>query len=100
MTNTNVKNHTTTRELVLKVKMGAKPVSSTGLIDNRLYNGNNKLYAYLDPIHLLWRVKYADGTIPEALRQNWTKFSYLYEYVKNYYEKRNLDIVEVKDVYE
>lgn len=98
MTNTDVKVHTNIRELILKVKDGTKPISSIGLVDPRLFKRDNRLYAYLDPISLLWRVKYAMGGLPEELKQNWTKFSYLLDYIKVYYAKRNVEVSEVIDI--
>ena len=100
MTNTAVKNHTATRELVQKIKDGMKPLDSIGIVDARLFSGSNKLIAFRDPVTLLWKVRYTVGGIPEQLKQTWTKFSYLLDYVRGYYLKRNIEIVDVIDLQE
>lgn len=100
MTNTDVKNHTSVRQLVLKVKDGKNSLDSLGMIDNRLFNGKNKLYAYRDPVNLLWKLRYEFGAIPGVLQVSWTKFSYLLDHVKLYFDKRNIEITEIIDVEE
>jgi len=100
MTNTDVKNHTSVRQLVLKVKNGERAVNSTGMIDTRLFSGKNKLYAFRDPVTLLWKLRYEFGAIPSALQMSWTKFGYLLDHTRIYFAKRNVEITEVIDVEE
>lgn len=88
----------TDRILVLKLKDGTKPVASTGLIDNRLFKGGNRLHAIHDTSIRLWSLKYDEGQLPVQLRHNrWTKFDMLLQDVIVYFDKRNLEIVEVQD---
>lgn len=85
------------RILVLKVKDGLAPKSSTGLIDRRLFTNENNLRAVMDTATSLWHFKYDSGIVEPKLRGRWTSFSKLLEYAKNYFDKRNVEIVNVID---
>lgn len=85
------------RILVLKVKDGKAPIASTGLIDKRLFTGENNLHAIMDMQTCLWTVKYDNGGLPEPLKQQFTSFSSLLKHTRAYFHKRNVEIVEVKD---
>ena len=85
------------RVLVLKVKDGKAPLTSTGLVDNRLFSGENNLHGVMDPQSCLWSFKYEMGGLPPALKdQKFTSFSVLKRYAEEYFKKRNIEIVEVK----
>lgn len=85
------------RVLVLKVKDGKKPTSVTGMIDERLFKGENNIHAVVHP-NGLWYCKYELGAVPGGLKnQYFTKFSELLKFVKEYFEKRNVEVVEVRD---
>lgn len=73
------------------------PLSSTGLVDRRLFTGENKLHAVKDPQFGLWSVKYQQGMVPEALKQQFTSFKVLVKVVTEYFFKRNIQIVEIYD---
>lgn len=82
----------TEKHLILKVREGKKPLSaSQGIIDERLFKGENKLWAKYDT---LWYLAYDSGTIPPALQQRWTKYSYALKAAKEYFNKRNIDVLE------
>lgn len=83
------------RVLVLKVKDGMKPMSTTGAADPRLFTGENKLHAILDEQLGLWRMKYDMGVVPEPLKGSFTNFQALKKFAEAYYDKRNIEIVEV-----
>ena len=85
------------RILVLKVKEGMKPISTTGAADPRLFTGENKLHAVMDEQSCLWRMKYDMGIVPEPLKGTFTGFKQLKKFAEQYYDKRNIEIVEVKD---
>lgn len=85
------------RVLVLKVKEGLKPMSTTGAADPRLFTGENKLHAVMDLQTCLWRFKYDMGIVPEPLKGTFTNFTALKKFASAYYDKRNIEIVEVKD---
>lgn len=88
--------HSDDRILVLEVIDGKKPLSSIGMVDPRLFKGGNKLHAIRDPNDNLWYVRYEAGGLQEPLKQKWTRFSLLLAFCRDYFEKRNLTIKEVK----
>jgi hypothetical protein len=89
------KNHVPDRVLVLKPKEGMTAKSTGGLVDKRLFTGENNIHALMDPEYGHWYVKYDSGVVPQQLQQRWTSFNKLYEFVKNYYATRNIEIKEV-----
>lgn len=92
-----VHNKTADRILVLKPQEGKNTLSVTGLIDNRLFNGGNQLHAVMDKSSCHWFLRYDAGIIPSALQQRFTSFTKLLNYTKEYFNRRNVDIVEVID---
>jgi len=88
----------TTRVLVLKPMEGKTPKSTTGSLDARLFTGENKLNAILDPRTRLWYLKYsAGGGLQEPLKQKFTSFEALLKHVTDYFLKRNVQITEIID---
>lgn len=85
------------RILVLKVKEGMKVLSTTGAADPRLFTGENKLHAVMDTGTCLWRMKYDMGIVPEPLKGTFTGFKQLRKFAEQYFDKRNIEIVEVRD---
>jgi hypothetical protein len=88
-------NRTTDRVFTLTVKEGFKPKDSREQVDSRLFTGDNKLHAKWDFNTNLWRLELDNGSLPEPLKQRFTKFEYAERIVKTYYEKRNVTIKEV-----
>ncbi len=82
------------RILVLKPIEGQNVLSSTSLIDNRLFQGTNTVHA-VKTIEGLWKIKFAAGVPPLPLQQTFTKFDRLLTYARNYFKKRGVEIVEV-----
>lgn len=87
----------TDRILVLKVKEGSKVLSSTGLVDKRLFTGENKLHAVRSDIDGLWYLKYEQGAVPAQLKVRFTSFSKLKKFASEYLATRNIEIAEVID---
>lgn len=85
------------RVLVLKVKEGMKPMSTTGAADPRLFTGENKLHAIMDPQSCLWKMRYDSGIVPLPLQGTFTGFRALKKFADAYYDKRNIEIIEVRD---
>lgn len=83
------------RILVLKVKDGEKPKSSTGLVDPRLFTGENKLH--LKRNKTLWEFKYDQGGVPPQLKDRFTKFDLALDHARRYFSTRNIEITEVLD---
>lgn len=85
------------RILVLKPIAESGAINSTGMVDKRLFTGDNKLHIFQDPASLLWRVRLEAGVIPPGLRQGFTSYIRAYGVVERYYLKRGVKIVEVID---
>jgi len=85
-------------DIIFELKPREKgALSSTGLLDKRLFTGHNKLHAIMNNQNCLWRLKYDQGITPLILQQQFTSFSKLHTFIKNYLNNRNVDIVEIKD---
>lgn len=88
----------TDRVLTLEVMDGQKPKSSTGLVDTRLFNGQQQLHLKMDPQTCLWYFQYSNpGLLPEALKGNYTGFKAGIKFAENYFKSRNIRIKEIKD---
>lgn len=84
------------REIVLRPIEGKKALNGAGLVDPRLFKGENTLNAIMGEDGL-WYCKFEQGLLPEPLKVKFTSISKLLTHVKGYYEKRNIEIVEVKN---
>jgi len=91
------KMHSSDRILVLRPIEGKTPVSVSGLLDSRLFTGENKLHALMDTQTSLWSLKYEQGGLPEPLKQRFTSIKKLMDFVTAYFNKRNVEIAEIKD---
>jgi len=89
-------NTTPNVELMLRPIEGS-PKNSMGLTDRRLFTGENKIHLAMDPQTCLWTVKYDSGAVPEKLKGKYTKYKMLLDLTKEYFKKRNVDIVEIRD---
>ena len=87
----------TDRELVLSPIEGKQVLASSGMVDSRLWKGGNRLRAVKTEPGNLWYLKLDHGAVPPSLQQKFTSFASLLKFVTPYYEKRGLQIVEVKD---
>lgn len=87
------------RILVIRPMEGKQDVDSRGLIDPRIFKGEGKnLHGVMDPATCLWEIKYEHGALPLHLKgQQFTNFSKLLAFAREYFNKRNLEIVEVID---
>jgi hypothetical protein len=91
-------NWTSDRVLTLKVMDDKQPLSSMGLVDKRLFSGENRLHAKLDGVTTLWYFQYDNGGLPPALKdQRFTSFTLLLKYAKEYFYKRNIEITDVSN---
>lgn len=87
----------TDRIVVLRPIAGTKATSSTGLVDPRLFKGENKLHVVKEEQTNMWFFRYEQGGLPEPLKQRFTSFKLALEHAENYYKSRNVEIVEVID---
>ena len=74
-----------------------KPKNVIGIVDPRLFNGENNLVAVKDIETCMWTLRYQKGILPNELKQTFTSFSALTKYVTHYYKTRNIRIKEIKD---
>jgi len=73
------------------------PLTYLGLVDKRLFSGENRLHAIKDPQYQLWNMKYEMGSVPEPLKQSFTSFKALVKFATDYFVRRNIEIKEVLD---
>lgn len=87
------------RAFVLEQMDDKAPINSTGLVDKRLFTGENKIRAIRDESSTnLWYFKYDKGVLPEALQGvKFTKFDQAQNFLTKYFNKRNIKIKEVID---
>lgn len=84
------------RVIMLKPLKG-KQTNNHGMVDTRLFSGDNKLHAIMDHQTSLWYLKYEKGALPDPLKQHFTGFSKLMNYVTEYFKRRNIEVIEVLD---
>jgi hypothetical protein len=84
------------RVIILEPKVGGAK-NTAGMVDNRLFTGENKLHAKMDPTNCQWYLQYDSGLVTDALKGRWTSFSKLKETVEQYFNKRNVKIKAILD---
>jgi len=82
--------------LVLKPIDGA-PKSTAGLVDRRLFSGDNTLHAKMNLQTCLWHMEYDKGLLPNPLHQQFTSFQALLKHARQYFLTRNIEITEIID---
>lgn len=86
------------RVLQLEVMDGMKPKSNTGLVDTRLFTGEQNLRLKMDPQSCLWYFQYTNnGLLPEALKGRFTGFKAGLNHAEDYFRRRNIKITAIKD---
>lgn len=85
------------RVLVLKPIDGKTALSSTGSVDKRLFNGENKLHAIYNEVKGTWSMHYDVGGLPGGLQHQFTEFSPLLKHARDYFKRRNVEITEVQE---
>lgn len=84
---------------VLKIQPieGKKPKDVTGMIDPRLFTGENNVHATMDPQTTLWSIRYEKGNMPPVFNQRFTSFKQAKKFADTYFKNRNMEVVEVID---
>lgn len=86
------------RILSLEVIDGKQAKSSTGLIDTRLFTGDQQLHLKMDPQTTLWYFQYSNSAIlPGQLQGRFTSFKPAMKHAEDYFKKRNVRITRVDD---
>lgn len=70
-------------------------LTNTGLVDNRLFTGENRLHAIMDVQTSLWSMRYDAGIVPQPLQQRFTSYGRLKKHAEEYFKKRNIRVKEV-----
>ena len=86
------KMHSLDRVIELQPMEGKTPLSSTGAVDKRIFNGENNLHGLYNNDKGLWEFKYERGDLPGALQCQFTTFNELLNYARAYFQKRNVEI--------
>lgn len=85
------------KTFTIRPKEDGKSKTSTGLVDNRLFKGGNKLNAIQDASTCLWYLKYEVGGLPDGLKDmQFTRIKAVEDHVKRYFDKRGL-IAEIEE---
>ena len=85
------------RIFILGVIDDKKPKNSTGMVDTRLFTGENRLHAKMDPETCFWYFQYDAGILPQPLKTKFTSFPSLKRHAQEYFKNRNIEIKEVID---
>jgi hypothetical protein len=87
------------RVFILTPEEGENPKNSSGMIDKRLFTGDNKLHAIRDEASsFLWYFKFDHGILPQYLNgRRYTKFDEAKKDLERYFNSRNVEIKEVID---
>lgn len=90
--NYSTKMKSTDRIFVLEKIEGLDTKNAKGMVDNRLFTGENRLHAKIDPANCQWYMQYDSGIIPQPLSGRFTSFDKLKSHVEQYYHKRNIKV--------
>lgn len=82
----------TDRVLKLKLMDSKKPLNSLGMVDPRLFTGENNIHVVKDVQTNFWSFKYDSGVIPEALSCKFTNFTSAVKHATLYYKNRNIEV--------
>ncbi len=96
-TNNLVKNRSNDRLIVLQKIDGKPTLSSSLIVDNSLFDGSNELHAVVNTETMLWHLKQVRGTLAPPLKQQFTSFTKLMNFVTDYYKRRNIHVAGVID---
>lgn len=72
-----------------------KAISVKGMMDKRLFTGENKLHAIQGPGDTLWSLYYEMGIVSNEMKQKFTSFQALLKFISQYYGKRNIIVKEI-----
>ena len=89
---------TNDRVLVLQTLEGKSAKNSAGIVDSRLFTGQNKLHGLYDERTGLWNLRYETGALPGALQQKFGTFEQLEDFTRKYFATRNVEVVEIINV--
>lgn len=92
------KNAKDDRVITLQKKKGEHTKTNTGMVDNRLFTGENKLHAVFEGPTCLWYLKYEQGALPEPLKdKRFTSFRKAVDAAEHYFGKRGIEITKIEE---
>lgn len=80
----------------LEIIDGKKPRDSIGMLDPRLFTGENKLHIKKDKETNFWFFAYDLGAVPGALKHKFTGFNAAVKHAEMYFKTRNVTINEIE----
>lgn len=93
--NTDTKTASTDRIIYLEPMEGKSAKDTQGRVDPKLFTGENKIHAVMDDETCHWSIRYECGATPEPLKQRFTSFKMLVQFVESYFKTRNVKIKEI-----
>lgn len=90
------KNRSNDRVFVLEPIEGKFTLTQAGHIDTSIFKGKNNIHALINEFGN-WYLKMDHGMLPSGLKQQWTSFTKLEHFVKEYYLKRNVRVKDILD---
>lgn len=82
------------RIFTLKIIDNKKPKTSLGMVDTRLFTGENRLHVKKDETSF-WYFEYDSGAVPEPLKHKFTGYRAAVKHAETYFKTRNITIEEV-----
>lgn len=83
-----------TKDKILILEPIGAAYNTSGMLDKRLFTGENKLHAVLED-NGLWSFHYDSGIMNEPLKQKFTSLSMALKAAKTYFDKRNVRVKEI-----
>lgn len=84
------------RVFVLRPIEGKKALASNGLVDTRLFTGDNHIHVKQDE-NSLWYIQLDMGLVPPGINQLYTSGARAISTMKGYYARRNIELIELVD---
>lgn len=86
------------RVLELAPIEGKGPLTNQGVVDRRLFTGEQKLHIKMDPATCLWYFQWENnGIIPGGLQGRFTGFKSAMKHAEDYFARRNVQVTKVND---
>lgn len=82
------------RIFTLKPMEGKKALAANGLVDQRLFTGENRIHVMQNESSL-WFLRLDNGIVPPGINQLYTSSARAIETMKGYYARRNIAIQEI-----
>lgn len=83
------------RKLQITPLEGQTVTTSKGMVDPRLWKGENELYAEMDNTTCMWRLRYKHGMLPPQIQGTYTNFDKAFKAATKYYSTRGLEVTRV-----